>query len=88
MKYFFPSIFTRLFFVAGSIPCSNIYPPIFLAGSVLFGSSLTPRIPARRLCGGREPLSPLDSDFNRFHNYLSPYGFIYQPTLLEMIKKS
>ncbi len=40
--------------------------------SIMLSAHLTPRIPARRLCGGHEPLSPLGIDSIRFRNYLSP----------------
>ena len=62
----------KLFFFHFDIHYSlfDIYPPIFCGGPVLFSKSL----------------NPLDSDFTRFHYYLSPYGLIFQPTLLEMIQ--
>ena len=59
------------------IRCILFTAQIFLAGPVLISSSLTP--------GTLESLSPLDSDFKQFHNYLSLQGFIYQPNLLEII---
>jgi hypothetical protein len=43
-----------------------------------FLRDLTPRI--------LEPLNPLGNGFTRLHNYLSPYSFTYQPTILEMIQ--